>query len=97
MHHSDTIEATFELGGETIPADHGYALYNALTRLPGIGERSAQRIALHLLQRFCGTKIAVAGNVLVDDFRINRAFVAHRPEHLMLKKRDFLHTGNGFF
>lgn len=34
---SDTIDVAFRLQGDTLPVDHGYALYGALSRLPVAG------------------------------------------------------------
>jgi len=46
---SFTIDLAFGLKGGSIPVDHGYALYSALCRLPGVGPwlHDAADVAIH--------------------------------------------------
>ena len=50
---------------------------------------------LHLLQCLGGAEIAVAGDVFVDDLRIDLPLVAHDPEKLVREERDRQHVRNG--
>ncbi len=49
---SHTIEVDFPVQGNAIPLDHGYALYAALSRLPGVGRwlHGTDKVAIHSIR-----------------------------------------------
>ncbi|MBK5970721.1 MULTISPECIES: type I-MYXAN CRISPR-associated protein Cas6/Cmx6 [Thiorhodovibrio] len=49
---NQTIETSFRVNGDTLPADHGYALYAALAHLPTVGPllHASEQVAIQLIR-----------------------------------------------
>jgi CRISPR-associated protein Cas6 len=49
---SHTIDVAFSLSGDSLPIDHGYALYSALAHLDGVGHwlHETEEVAIHRIR-----------------------------------------------